>query len=127
MTIKSYAAFTLTGFDDQERNLMFVKTDFQVLKLKFHACSMKQTFYPLYKQNIEQAWQQENTFLQAFLSVPGCQTCMCKRAIKVLLFWAVLNLWQKFYAKEQFCIILRSFISTNEMWEFARSSNCTTN
>jgi len=27
---KIYAAFTLNGFDDQERNLMFVKTDFQV-------------------------------------------------------------------------------------------------
>jgi len=28
------AAFTLNGFDDQERNLTFVKTDFQVLKPK---------------------------------------------------------------------------------------------
>jgi len=50
------------GFDDQERNLTFVKTDFQVLKLKFHA----------YK----------NTFIQAFCSVPGCQTCMYKRGIR---------------------------------------------
>jgi len=33
------AAFTLYGFDDQERNLTFVKTDFQVLKFKFHDCS----------------------------------------------------------------------------------------
>jgi len=47
----TYAAFTLTGFDDQERNLTFVKTDFQVLKLKFHACSKKLAFYPLHKQN----------------------------------------------------------------------------
>jgi len=46
---KAYAAFTLNGFDDQERNLMFVKTDFQVLKLKFHACNFKQAFYPLHK------------------------------------------------------------------------------
>jgi len=38
---KSYAAITLSGFDYQERNLTFVKTDFQVLKLKFLACSMK--------------------------------------------------------------------------------------
>jgi len=30
-----YAAFTLNGFDDQERNLTFVKTDFRVLKFKF--------------------------------------------------------------------------------------------
>jgi len=33
------AALTLNGFDDQERNLAFVKTDFQVLKLKFYACN----------------------------------------------------------------------------------------
>jgi len=45
-------AFTLSGFDDQERNPMFVKTAFQVKKLKFLACSMKQAFYPLHKQNI---------------------------------------------------------------------------
>jgi len=59
-----YAAFTLSGFDDQERNLTFVKTAFQVLKLKFLA-----------------PWQLESTFIQAFHSVPGCQTCMCKRGI----------------------------------------------
>jgi len=29
-TGKTYAAVTLSGFDDQERNLMFVKTAFQV-------------------------------------------------------------------------------------------------
>jgi len=40
----SYAEFTLNDFDDQERNLIFVKTDFQVLILKFHACSMGQAF-----------------------------------------------------------------------------------
>jgi len=28
----SYIAYTLIGFDDQERKLTFVKTDFQVLK-----------------------------------------------------------------------------------------------
>jgi len=31
----------LNGFDDQERNLTLVKTDFQVLKLKFRACNYK--------------------------------------------------------------------------------------
>jgi len=25
----------------------------------------------------------KNTFIQTFLSVPGCQTCMCKRCIRV--------------------------------------------
>jgi len=35
----SDAAFTLNGFDDQERNMTFVKMYFQVLKLKFHACN----------------------------------------------------------------------------------------
>jgi len=49
MNMKYNAAFTLSGFDKQERNLTFVKTDFQVLKLKFLACSMKQAFYPLNK------------------------------------------------------------------------------
>jgi len=52
---KAYAAFTLSGFDDKERNLTFVKTAFQVLKLQFLACSMKQAFYPLHKQNIARA------------------------------------------------------------------------
>jgi len=47
--IKSYEAFTLNGFDDQERNLTFVNTDFQVLKLKFYAYNFKQAFYSLHK------------------------------------------------------------------------------
>jgi len=34
-TYVPYAVFTLGGFDDQERNLTFVKTAFQVLKLQF--------------------------------------------------------------------------------------------
>jgi len=38
----TYDAFTLNGFDNQERNLMFVKTDFQVLKLKFRTCSFEE-------------------------------------------------------------------------------------
>jgi len=49
------AAFTLSGFDDQERNLTIVKTVFQVLILEFLACSMKQAFYLLRKQNIARA------------------------------------------------------------------------
>jgi len=51
----TYAAFILVGFDDQERNLTFVKTAFQILKLKVHACSMKQVFYPLNKLNTARA------------------------------------------------------------------------
>jgi len=47
--MKFFAAFPLTGFDDQERNLKFEKTNFQVLNLKFYACNFKQTFYPLHK------------------------------------------------------------------------------
>jgi len=46
------AAFTLNGFDNQERNLTFVKTDFQVSKLKFYACNFKLAFYPLHKLHI---------------------------------------------------------------------------
>jgi len=82
--ILSNAAFTLSGFDNQERNLTFVKTAFRVSKLKFLACSMEQAFHPIHKQNIARAWQQESTFLQAFRSVPGFQTCMCKRGITFL-------------------------------------------
>jgi len=68
------AAFILDGFDDQKRNPTFVKTTFQVLKLKSLACNIKQTFYHLHKQNIARAWQQKSTFLKAFLSVvkPAC-------------------------------------------------------
>jgi len=43
---------------------------------------MKQDFYQLHKQNIARAWQHESTFLEAFLSVPDCQTCMYKRGIR---------------------------------------------
>jgi len=75
------AAFTLNGFDDQERNIMLVKTVFQVLKLESYDCSFKQAFYPTHKLYIAWPWQHENIFVQAFLSVPGCQTCMCKRGI----------------------------------------------
>jgi len=34
---------------------MFLRTDLQVLKLKFLVSSMKQAFYPFHKQNIAQA------------------------------------------------------------------------
>jgi len=53
----TYAAFTLNGFGDQERNLRLMKTAFPDLKLKFLACSMKHAFYPFHKQNIARAWQ----------------------------------------------------------------------
>jgi len=36
----SNAAFTLIGFDDQERNLTFVKTAFQVLKQAFYILNL---------------------------------------------------------------------------------------
>jgi len=39
----------LNSFDYQERNLTFVKTDFQVLKLEFYSCYFKQTFIPRLK------------------------------------------------------------------------------
>jgi len=49
------AAFTLKGFYGQDRNLTVVKTNLQVLKLKFHACNFKQAlYYPLHKLYI--AW-----------------------------------------------------------------------
>jgi len=61
---------------------MFVKTAFQVLKLKFLACIMKQAFYPFYKQNIARALATSKTFLQALRLVRCCQKCMCKRGIE---------------------------------------------
>jgi len=42
-------AFTLNSYDDQKRNLTFVKTNLQILKLKCYACDFKQAFYPLHK------------------------------------------------------------------------------
>jgi len=52
--MKRNAVFILNGFDDQERNLTLVKTDFQIpdfqiSKHKFHACNFKQAFNPLHK------------------------------------------------------------------------------
>jgi len=35
---------------------------------------MKQAFYPLHKLNTMRVYQHENTFVQVFYSVPGCQT-----------------------------------------------------
>jgi len=90
----SYAAFIL-----QERNLIFTKTDFLLIKHKFHACSMKQALYPLQKLNIARACQHENTFIQVFCSVPGCQTCMCKRSISLTLTClpSFNNFWQNYF------------------------------
>jgi len=53
----------------------------QVLKLKFYAAILITLSYPLHKPYIAWPWQHENTFIQAFRSVPGCQTCTCKRGI----------------------------------------------
>jgi len=78
---QTYAAFTLGGFDDQERNLMVVKTDFQVSKLKFYACNFKHAFYPLHKLLYRVTLTTQTYCYISFCSVPGCQTCMCKRAL----------------------------------------------
>jgi len=40
------------GFDNQERNLTFVKTAFQVLKLKFLACIMEKVYTILFTNKI---------------------------------------------------------------------------
>jgi len=71
------AAFTHNSFDDQERNLTFVKTDFEVLKLKFHACSFNQTFYSL--QNCILRELDKRKILLYKLSI---RTCMYDRGIK---------------------------------------------
>jgi len=73
---ESNAAFTFSGFDYQERNLTFVKTAFQVLKLKFYACSMKQAFYQFHKQNIARLDNQKVHFyklsVQCLVVKPAC-------------------------------------------------------
>jgi len=53
--IMTNATFTLRSFDDRERNLTFVKTAFEVLKLKLFASTMKQALYPLHKKYIARA------------------------------------------------------------------------
>jgi len=102
--IECNAEFTLNGFDDQERNLTFIKMDFQVLKFKFNACNFKQAFYPLHKLHIAWLWQHKNTFIQAFYSVPGCQTCMCKQR-----HYARVK-WLKFFLKS-----VKKYIDFNEI------------
>jgi len=71
---------TLNGYDDKERNLAAMKTDFQVLKVKFLACGMKQAFYFLHKQNIVRAWQQENTFNKLSVRYLFVQPAYCVSA-----------------------------------------------
>jgi len=44
---------------------------------------MEHSFHSPHKLNIARAEQQESNFLQAFRYVPGCQTCMCKRGIRL--------------------------------------------
>jgi len=81
----------LTVSTTRNGKLVFVKTNFQVLKLKFYACNFKQAFYSFHKLYIRfhklyivWPWQPKNAFRQAFRSVHGCQTRMCKRDIKHL-------------------------------------------
>jgi len=57
---------------------------FQILKLKLHAFNFQQDFYPLLKLNIAWPWQHKNTFIKAFRSARGCQTCMCWHIIRFL-------------------------------------------
>jgi len=53
---------------------------FPSLKAQISCLQFKQAFYPLRKL-LPWLWQHKNTFVQAFRSVPGCQTCLCKRGI----------------------------------------------
>jgi len=71
--VEANAAFTLSGFDNQERNLTFVKTAFQV----FYEASFLSTLQTKYRVSLVT----RNYFFISFLSVPDCQTCMCKCGI----------------------------------------------
>jgi len=76
MSLLSNAAVTLNGFDNQERNLTFVKTAFQVLKLKFLGCSMTHAFSLIHKQKIAGGRGKEITFYKFFFQYlvvkPAC-------------------------------------------------------
>jgi len=80
---KLYAAFMLNGFDDQERNLTFVKTAFQVLNSNFLLAVYEASFLSSLQIKYCASLSTRKYFLQAFRSVPGYQTCMCKRGISV--------------------------------------------
>jgi len=104
-------------FNDQEQNLTFVKTDFHVLKLKFHACNFKQASYPL-QLNIAWPWQYENTFIQSFLSAPGCQTCMCKRGIS---YFCNIFGWKKILLKRVLSAVKACEESTENIYTYIES------
>jgi len=70
----------ITVLTTRNGNLTFVKADFQVLKVKFHAYNFKQAFYFLYKR-YSVTLTTRKSFYTGFRSLPGCQTCMCKRGI----------------------------------------------
>jgi len=76
-----YAAFTLNGFNDEKRNLTFVKTDFQVLIVKFYTCNFNRLFLFFINYILRDLDNTKNTFIQDFCWVTSCQTCMCKRGI----------------------------------------------
>jgi len=58
-----------------------LKTSQKGLKLKFHTCNFMQAFYSLHKLYIAWPWQHKDTFIRGFISVSGCQTCMCNRSM----------------------------------------------
>jgi len=59
--------FTLSGIDDQERNRTLMKTAFQVLKLEFLACTMKQAFYPLHNKILLELDKKKVLFYKLFV------------------------------------------------------------
>jgi len=75
-------AFTLTVLTVRNETLL-CENGFLDFETQIPACSMKQALYPLHKLNIALAGEQENTLIQVFCSVSGCQTCMCKRGINL--------------------------------------------
>jgi len=55
--------FTLNRFDSQERNTTFVKPDFQVSKLNFHACNFKQASFLFINYKSFDLDNTKNTFI----------------------------------------------------------------
>jgi len=63
--LAAYAAFTLNGFDDQERNLTVVKTDFQVLNTNFRLAILSRISI-LFINNISRPFDNTEILLYKF-------------------------------------------------------------
>jgi len=77
----TYTAFRLNGFDDQEKPDV-CENSFPSFKIKISCLQYEASFLSTAQTKYcASLTTRKYTFWQAFCSVPGCQTCMCKRGI----------------------------------------------